>query len=64
MHVPFMWLFVSKILLKYSGPRKTPLWKLVLYSKHQNIMDSSFVDPMIQFYCIVMLLSEFVAIET
>ena len=26
-----MWLFVPTILLKYSGPRKNPLWKLVLY---------------------------------
>ena len=24
-----MWLFVPKILLKYSGPRKNPLWKPV-----------------------------------
>ena len=30
MHVPFMWLFGLKILFKYSGPRKKPLWKLVL----------------------------------
>ena len=36
MHVPFIWLFVPKIVFKYSGPRKTPLWKLVLSFMNVN----------------------------
>ena len=43
MHVPYTWLFVTKILLKYSGTTKTPLWRPVLSSfRVAGVVFSSF----------------------